>query len=160
MPEPTPPFPPLLPPEPEGKRGLLASWVLIAAVFCSRASWVLLAAVPHSRLAGWLALVVVVAAADASGGAFGRAGLPTSPQRPPSFPAAAATPALDSACTAEPATPQGSANWRRGWQAGSSSSEKVAHAGGVEDSSKVVPLLGGGSGRLAPGLRRRQGSGK
>lgn len=70
---------------------------------------------------------------------------------PPPVPQARDTPAP----VAGPGTPVGGDGSRRGQRGASSGS-----GGGVQGSSETVPLLGGGPGRLAPGLRQRHGRGE
>ena len=75
-----------------------------------------------------------------------------------SCPAEHPTTAPASAPEMQPGTPVGSASSSRGQRGDSSSSEEGAPANSVQH-DEVLPLLAGesGSGRLAPGLRRRQG---
>ena len=75
-----------------------------------------------------------------------------------SCPAEHPTTAPASAPEMQPGTPVGSASSSRGQRGDGSSSEEGA-PGNVVQHDEVLPLLAGesGSGRLAPGLRRRQG---
>ncbi|KAI7845112.1 hypothetical protein COHA_001477 [Chlorella ohadii] len=62
-----------------------------------------------------------------------------------------------SAVEEEPGTPLGSTSFPGGQRGGSNGSEEGAQANLAEGSSEGMPLLAGGSGGLAAGLRRRQG---
>jgi hypothetical protein len=83
---------------------------------------------------------------------------PTPPLELPPLaePAEPAAPAPASAPAEQPDTPIGTSSFSRGQQSSSSSGEEAAHPGGAAGSDEA-PLLASGSGRLARGLRRRQG---
>ena len=147
MPDPTPPLclPPL--PEPDGEP--TAGRVQLAAMSCSSSR----------RLAGRLAQRMQHAAGSGGDGGSAQARKAVSPSpfpNPHSSSSLAAHAA--SACGGQPGTPMGSARSPTAQRGGSSSSEEGAHAGASgAQSSDAVPLLASGSGRLASGLRRRQG---
>jgi hypothetical protein len=83
MPEPTPPFDPLPSQEPEGKRGLLAGWVLFAVADCScLVGWLV------GWVVGWLAARLACVSRSDGGycsvGALGLAGAQRLLHRTPS----------------------------------------------------------------------------
>lgn len=114
------------------------------------------------QLSAWIAGCHALHALSAIGGSDGSsvqsltAASPFSPHPTPPHFAAPAAPGPASPCEAVPDALLGSACSPNGQRDDSSSSEEGAHADAAQ-CSDVVPLLAAGSGRLATGLRWRQG---